>query len=192
MFFNKLEKKSDEDLMCAVQHGDRKAMTVLYRRYATPLLRYFHRMLWKKETLAQDFLHDLFVKIIDHPEYFKATFRFSTWVYSIAHNMCKNEYRKQNFRKQLSSRADEISGQDSHDHFVAREFMEALDSALDQLSEDDKNIFVLRHELDLPVQEIATMVNLPEGTVKSKLFYIKKKLAGQLVVFQNDALYGKK
>ena len=192
MFFNKLERKSDEDLMQGIQHGDRQAMTVLYRRYAPLLLRYFYRMLWKEQTTAQDFLQDVFVKIIDRPESFKSGSRFSTWIYSIAHNMCKNEYRKRAFRKTESDYTVDVSSDhDTHAHLAADEFKAALDKELNRLDEDDKNIFVLRYELDLPVAEIALMTNEAEGTVKSKLFYIRKKLAKQLVVFQTDTLYGK-
>jgi RNA polymerase sigma-70 factor (ECF subfamily) len=184
MFFTRLENKTDEQLMSLVQQGNSKAMTLLYRRYASLLLRYFFRMLWKKEVLAQDFLHDLFLKVIERADQFKTSQRFSTWLYSAAHNMCKNEYRKQAFRKAVHDLPEnETSPENIHDDLVQKEFREALDDALKDLDENDRNLFVLRHELEMTVEEIAGLVNIPQGTVKSKLFYMKKKLAAQLHMF---------
>jgi RNA polymerase sigma-70 factor (ECF subfamily) len=184
MFFSQLSKKSDEDLMVLVQHGNSKAMTELYLRYSSKLLRYFYRMLYQKEAVAQDFLHDLFLKLIERGDQFKSGSRFSTWLYSIAHNMCKNEYRKQSLRGNERQFYQEPIADDLHENFTQQEFRVALEQALDLMDEEDKNLFVLRHELEFPVEEIAGMINCPEGTVKSRLFYLKKKLAKQLCWFE--------
>lgn len=187
MFFKRLEDKTDEQLMVLVQQGHTDAMTLLYRRYAKALLRYFFRMLWKKESLAQDFLHDLFLKIIERADHFKEGYRFSTWLYSSAYNMCKNEYRKQAFREAVQISGIQTTSPDAHDDLTQKEFREALDDALNVLEEDDKNLFVLRFEMEMPVDEIAALVSIPAGTVKSRIFYLKKKLALQLQMFQmND------
>lgn len=185
MFFNRLNQKTDEELMRLVQQSDSRAMTELYHRYAQRLLRYFYRMLWKKEALAQDFLHDLFVKLIEHAEKFKAGYRFSTWIYSIANNMCKNEYRKQAFMgvDNNAPAQEPDAGDVIHQEMERKEFQEALENALNRLDEDDKNLFTLRYVLELPVDEIALIINCPAGTVKSRLFYLKKKLAKQLNMF---------
>src|SRR6478752_1050031 len=90
--------RSDEELMRLLQRGEEQALVHLYDRYGRKLLRYFHRMLWRDETRAQDFLQDLFMKVMEHPNHFNSDRKFSTWLYSVAHNMCKNEYRKQKLR----------------------------------------------------------------------------------------------
>jgi len=90
----KLARLPDEALMEKIRQGNQAAFTELYGRYNASLLRYFTRMLWHNRALAEDFLHDFFLKVIRHPQYFDSSRRFSTWAYSIAHNMCKNEYRK--------------------------------------------------------------------------------------------------
>jgi RNA polymerase sigma-70 factor (ECF subfamily) len=193
MFFTRLDKKSDEELMRLVQTGDGNAMTILYKRYSVPLLRYFYRMLWKQEALAQDTLHDLFVKVIERAGQFNTDRRFSTWLYAAAHNMCKNEYRKVAFRRaadlvaRVALHADERIHQDMDD----QAFLKTLDKVLDKMDEDDKNLFVLRHELEMPVEEIARLLDCPVGTVKSRLFYLRKELAREMHMFHtNIKIYG--
>ena len=76
---------------------------------------------------------------------------------------------------------------DVHEDLAQKEFREALDDALNVLEEDDKNLFVLRFEMEMTVDEISALVSIPAGTVKSRIFYLKKKLALQLHMFQmND------
>jgi RNA polymerase sigma-70 factor, ECF subfamily len=186
MLFKTRQNKTDEQLMALVQQGDHEAMTLLYRRYAKPLLRYFFRMLWKQEPLAQDFLHDLFLKVIERADQFRTGSRFSTWLYSSAHNMCKNEYRRQAFRKSVEEFSGEGSPENIHDDLAQKEFRTALDDLLNAFDEDDKNLFVLRHELEMSIDEIAVLVDRPAGTIKSRLFYLKKKLATRLHMFQVD------
>ena len=91
LFFKPSYKKSsDEELMLSISKGEKKAFDELYARYADALLRYFTRLLWKDREKAEDFVHDLFAKIIQKPELFDASRTFKTWVYSVANNMCKN------------------------------------------------------------------------------------------------------
>src|SRR5687768_6091898 len=86
--------KSDEELMALVERGSHASLDELYARYSGRLLAYFTRMLDRDEALAQDFLHDLFLKIKERPELVDTRRGFRTWMYSVAHNMCKNEYRR--------------------------------------------------------------------------------------------------
>jgi RNA polymerase sigma-70 factor (ECF subfamily) len=179
MFFN-LKKKSDEQLMQLITEGNSRALTELYERYSVKMLRYFFRMLWKDKVKAEDFLQDLFIKIIEQPRHFNGTQKFSTWIYSVANNMCKNEYRKKAFRDSVNINdlkvASDVTGEISH----GDEIKDALENALTLLSEEEKHLYSLRYEVDLPLEEIAALENLPVGTIKSRLFYLKKKLADAL------------
>lgn len=181
MFFNH-RKKADEELMRLMQAGNNSAFTELYRRYSVKMVRYFYRMLWKDNEKAQDFLHDLFMRIIENPLQFNSERKFSTWLYSVAHNMCKNEYRRKTFRdavhqhkglEVIRERVEEID-------LSKDEFNQALDRVVVELDVDDKNLYALRFELELPLEEIALALECPVGTVKSRIFYLKKKLAMQL------------
>ncbi len=170
----------DEELMRLVQQGNERALVELYERYSTKMVRYFHRMLWRDEEKAQDFLHDLFLKIIEQPQKFDTERTFRTWLYSAAFNMCKNEYRRQSFRNQQVIEQSEIVFQPDAD---LQDFKRLLDVGLQEIDEVDRNLFVLKYELDLPLAEIGKILDCPEGTVKSRIFYLKKKLTRYLRVF---------
>jgi RNA polymerase sigma-70 factor (ECF subfamily) len=184
MFFNRLNKKTDEELMLLISNGEERALTELYHRYSKPMVRYFFRMLWKDENKAQDFLHDLFIKIIETPQIFNPEKKLSTWLFSIAHNMCKNEYRRQNFRNAAQLIIDEKVESTAGRQLDHDEFRRALDIVLSKWNEDDKSLFVMRHEMDMSIAEISEALSLPEGTVKSRWFYMRKSLAEQLHAFE--------
>jgi RNA polymerase sigma-70 factor (ECF subfamily) len=183
MFFKpKLARLPDEELMQKIHQGSEAAITELYTRYSTSLLRYFTRMLWNNRDMAEDFLHDLFLKIIHNPQQFDVNRKFSTWAYSVAHNMCKNEYRKKQ-----NQRLDGVEIKHSPD--LDRELdlfsaNEKLTMLLETLEEDDKTIFLLRYEEELSIAQISQIVFMPEGTVKSRLFYLRKQLAVELNEFK--------
>lgn len=176
---------SDEALMEAVSKGDKRAFDELYSRYASPLLGYFMRMMWKDREKAEDFVHDLFAKIIRKPEYFDPSRSFKTWVYSVANNMCKNEYKKHEVRKNTSSGLDQhfAVGDDSRNvmnEVQDMQFKDAFEDCLDLLDDKHKEVFVLRHVDGLSIKEIAECIEISEGTVKSRLFYATKYLAESL------------
>ena len=91
-------KLSDERLMELIVRGDERAFGALYDRYHSRLLNYFHRMLWHDRERAQDFLQELFTKVARNPASYDPARPFCTWLFSVANNMCKNEYRKEEVR----------------------------------------------------------------------------------------------
>jgi RNA polymerase sigma-70 factor (ECF subfamily) len=183
LFFNHdLKKLSDEALMEKASQGSERALEVIYHRYSQPLLRYFYRMLWQDKPKAEDFLHDLFIRILDNRTAFDSSRKFSTWLYSIAYNMCKNEYRRQAFRKQANSLIviSDHTHESVSNHLDQLAFQQKLDQVLCEEDEDVRAMFSLRFELEMDVSEIARVLQCPEGTVKSRLFYLKKRLASRL------------
>ena len=95
---NRFKQSSDEELMSAIQNGSSGSLGELYNRYSKRILVYFYRMLGSEEK-AQDYLQDIFLKLIEHPYAFDTSRTFSKWIFSIAANMCKNEYRYIEVRK---------------------------------------------------------------------------------------------
>jgi RNA polymerase sigma-70 factor, ECF subfamily len=184
MFFrNAFKELSDEILMEKISEGSEPALEVIYDRYSQPLLRYFYRMLWKNRELAEDFLQDIFIKIL-RVKNFDNTRTFSTWIYSVAHNMCKNEYRKHAFRASATLAISEFVHEEISTQLDHHSFNKVIEDTLREEDEEISTMFVLRFELDMEVSEIARVLNCPEGTIKSRLFYLKKKLASQLCQYK--------
>ncbi|HWA33348.1 MAG TPA: sigma-70 family RNA polymerase sigma factor, partial [Cyclobacteriaceae bacterium] len=127
--------------------------------------------------------HDLFVKIIERSAQFNPEKKFSTWIYSAAFNMCKNEYRRQSVRQDVHVEMNDSGIKNPESAMETKEFMETLERLLKQSDEGDRNLFVLRYELEMPLAQIAEIFECPEGTVKSRIFYLKKKLALDLQAF---------
>lgn len=83
-----LNELTDERLMQLITTGDNDAFNILYNRYKNRLLYYFFRMLWNSQELAQDFLQEIFYKIIEKPHLFNPKQNFKKWIFSVANNMC--------------------------------------------------------------------------------------------------------
>jgi RNA polymerase sigma-70 factor, ECF subfamily len=182
------ESSSDETLMARVQHGDARAMAVLYRRYSGPLLAFYCRMLNGERELAEDMLQDTFLRLIDRAGLFIQGRKFSTWLYCMAYNLCKNEYRRRRVRSPNAVKAhqsgDSPSTENTFDEVSHRLLSDAVFQELDKLDEDKKALFLLRNHQDLSIREIADITGLAEGTVKSRLFHISRILAVRLSRFQ--------
>jgi RNA polymerase sigma-70 factor (ECF subfamily) len=179
---------TDESLMQAISNGDKRAFDELYERYSAALLRYFMRMLWRDREKSEDFVHDLFAKIVQKPEYFDTSRSFKTWMYSVANNMCKNEYKKQEVRKGISNGLDNHYALNDKNVNVLNEvqdnfFQEAFQKSLVDLDEKHREAFSLRHLEGLSIKEIAAVLEINEGTVKSRLFYATKYLSASLKEF---------
>lgn len=180
MFFKKqLAHCTDEELMQKVQQGSEAALTEVYQRYSIPLLRYFTRMLWHDVHAGQDFLQDLFLKVLDNPGRFDATRKFSTWIYSVAHNMCKNEYRRRENAESIVIPI-ERSSSDKSNLIDERDFKTRLDFLLETLDEESKTLFLLRYEQEFDLTKISDILGIPVGTIKSRLFYLRKGLSKEL------------
>jgi RNA polymerase sigma-70 factor (ECF subfamily) len=179
---------SDEKLVQEMQQGKEQAFQELYDRYAQNLLQYFYRRMWKDKEKAEDFVHDLFTKLIKNPDSFDISRSFKTWVFSVANNMTINEYKKQAVRSVVTSGEEaeyQASTAASADSLVQDDmFREALEKELVQLDDKHREVFELRHVQGFSVKEIAETLGINEGTVKSRVFYAVKQLTGKLVEYR--------
>ena len=179
---------TDESLMVSISKGDKRAFDEVYNRYSGPLLGYFVSKLWRDREKAEDFVHDIFAKIIKKPELFDPSRKFKTWFYSVANNMCKNEYKKQEVRKNTSTGLDQhYSLSDVNSNVMSEvqdaQFREEFEDSLEALDNKHKEVFRLRHLDGLSIKEIAEVLEISDGTVKSRLFYATKYLAKSLKEF---------
>jgi len=180
--------------MALIGRGETSAFDELYRRYSTRVLRYFYRMLGNDEEMAQDFLHDIFMKLVERPQLFASGRRFSTWIFSVAHNMCKNEYRSRQVRQMVPAELDELptAFECELEKIDRREFRAMLDLEIDALDEEHRTAFLLRYQEGFSIREIGEAMGCAEGTVKSRLFYTVRRLAQRLKQFDpriTDQIY---
>ena len=191
IFKNKYRKFSDEKLMGCIQRGDTSAFNELYNRYSKRLLFYFFRELGGDEGKAQDFLQEIFLKIVEKSELFRTDKKFSTWIFTVAYNLCKNEYRRLEVREIVATNADmdqmsqgfESEYHPSEQKVDQKVFKRALLDELEKFDDGHRSAFLLRHQQNLSIREIGEILGCSEGTVKSRLFYTTQKLASKLKAF---------
>lgn len=179
----------DEALLPHIAAGTAAAFDELYGRYGKRMFSYFFRMLWKNKELAEDFVQELFVKVIQHAGSFETSLSFSTWLYSMAHNMCKNEYRKAEVRTKYAGTTKNTGMQTEQQNPDLQRFKAAVASCISKLSEEKRSLFVLRFQEHLSVPEISTILQVPEGTIKSRLFYLLKEIKEDLYEFKTLHIY---
>ncbi|HAB17073.1 MAG TPA: sigma-70 family RNA polymerase sigma factor [Verrucomicrobiota bacterium] len=180
---------TDEQAMWRVQTtDDHAAFARLVERWETPIQRLCARMtgdLHRAEDLAQE----AFTRVFSRRRDFEPSGRFSTWLWRIAINLCHDELRRRQRRPECSldepAAEDGPSGADSREGaaLTPAEVVEKLEQAelvrraVLRLSESLRTVVILRHYEGLKFNEIAEVLGIPEGTVKSRMFEALERLA---------------
>jgi len=176
------QESSDEDLMRMLQCGDRGAFDEVYRRYSVRLLHFMYKMLSDEER-AQDLLQDLFLLLVESPEKFNADRKFQPWVFTVAANLCRKEYRGP-IKTEIYDNISSISADELMAPIDNAIFKKHLRKQLQTLEFEHKTTFMLRYQEGFKIKQIAEIMNCSEGTVKSRIFYTNKKLAKNLKDFK--------
>ncbi len=175
---------TDEQLMAFICKGNPKAFELLYDRFFDKLV-WFAQIFISEKQKAEDIVQEVFIKIIENPRQFDKNKKFTTWVYTITGNACKNTLRnEQNHSRILGQNIQKntnIQQQHSIDKSILRE---KIQTAFNELSEKEKSIYTLRFEQELSIKEIAEIENIPEGSVKSGIYYLLKKITPHLKEFK--------
>lgn len=175
----------DEELLPLIADGDSLAFEEIYSRYGQRLFSYFFRMLWKNKELAEDFTQDLFLKLVKHAARFNIEKSFTTWLYSIAYNMCKNEYRKHEIRTiHVEAQKKNQFASTNEVNIDLQRFKEAVHKYVGELNEEKRTLYILRFQENLTVPNISEILHVPEGTIKSRIFYLLKEMKGKLKEFE--------
>lgn len=189
VFGKKYRNSADEELMLLIGNNDTKAFEELYKRYGKKIHYYFFRMLGYDKEKANDFTQDIFLKVIEKHNSYNKRLKFSTWLYSLATNMCRNEYKhsevklKHDEEYKNTTETIYINKFDSnHDIGI---FKINLEKELNELETNHKTTFVLRYQEELSIKEIAEIMDCSEGTVKSRIFYTLQKLSQKLKTFNH-------
>lgn len=181
---------SDAKLMRLITKGDEQAFSVLYDRYGEKMHRYFYRMLWQERQKAEDFTQELFLKIINKPHLYDPNRNFSSWLFQVAANMVKNEYRRHARQPEITGELPIDLSLEESSFFECSDrkyFRRELEAALNRLSADHRQCFVLRYLEEKSIKDISEILDCPEGTVKSRLYYALKKLAKSLQLFKPES-----
>jgi RNA polymerase sigma-70 factor (ECF subfamily) len=185
LFRKDIASFSDEELMVLLASKRKnEALTELHSRYAKRILGFFIRMFKGDQAKSQDFTQDLFLRVFEKHAQFNPERKFYTWMYVIASNMCKTEFRKLP-DLQIPENESTISlGSKWNENIVDKAlFQTELKKAIEQLEEYHQIAFVLRYMQELSIKEIAEITEVSEGTVKSRLFYATKKITVKLELF---------
>lgn len=182
---------SDEQAMWRVQkEDDEEAFTLLVKRWRSAIWRLCTRMTGDPHR-AEDLTQEVFLRLYSHRLQYRAEARFSTFLWHIAINLCRDEFRRIQRRQELNlanvSSSEPTAVETSSDHLpwpdesmMAGEQAAQVRRALARLSESHRSVLVLRHYEGLKFREIAQVLEIPEGTVKSRMAEALSQL-GQLL-----------
>ena len=168
---------SDEILIKKFQEGDVGAYNQLVFRFKDRLLNFIYRFVNDLD-LAEDLVQDTLLKLYTHKDSYQEIAKFSTWLYTIAANLARTELRKKKRRKTFSvtelSREDRefiiaSSDVDPSEDLSSQNFEKSVQQALAELPDDFKTIIILRDIQELSYDEISKIVDVPLGTVKSRI-----------------------
>jgi RNA polymerase sigma-70 factor (ECF subfamily) len=183
-FFKPLASLTDEELMQRVScKDDDRAFDLLYRRHARRLMGFFFRQLDRNEAVAADFTQDAFMRIWTARNKFVGT-NFRTWLFTIAFNLVKNHYRhaehQQHYEQFLALHQAVTEDSNVVETLDGEALDRALKQELERMSPDALLLFSLRFEEELSVPQIAEVMAIPEGTVKSRLHTLTQTLKKKL------------
>ena len=197
---DKRSEVSDETLMIRYQRGDRTAFIALVQRHQTPLYNFAFRQL-RVQSAAEDVVQEAFIRVVQNAADFKHEARFTTWVYTITRNLCIDQMRKRALRKHAS--LDDARGADSDGPTLGEltadkranvereatgdELKERIARAVDELPDDQREVFLMREVSNLPFKEIADITGVPENTVKSRMRYALERLQAALSEYEEFA-----
>ena len=176
-----LKALDDSAVVAAFLAGNRRAFNELVERYQNRLLNFVYRTTGDRER-AEDLVQETFIRVYRHLHRFDQTKKFSTWVYTIASNLAKNELRNrsrnplvlfQTLMKNRDADTRPLEWEDNtyrpDDLFRKRHLKSQVDAAVDQLPEHHRTVFILREMEGKTYEEIAEITATNLGTVKSRL-----------------------
>ena len=175
---------TDEDLLLAVRGGNVESLGVLVSRWEDPLYRFVSRMVDRPDD-ARDVCQETFLRILRRSDAFREGARFSTWMYQIALNLCRDRARRRKRWGRVvvgsttplsddapprESAAPETADTHPGTALEAAERRRAVQRALTRLPNDQREVLLLKEYVGLKFREIAEVLEVPESTVKSRMY----------------------
>jgi len=185
----------DVELMLRVREGDPEAFSDVVDRHQKPLLNYFYRLTWDRQR-SEDLAQEVFLRLFKARASYSPQAKFTTYLYRIARNLWIDRYRSRKSSPSETSLDGPIGreggrelrlrdriaapGRSPAEEAGGRELVRALKSAVDELPEEQRQVFVLAQWKGLPYAQISEIMEIPEGTVKSRMHAAVKRLRGLL------------
>lgn len=174
------ETLSDEELMEEIVRGSEEAFAALVRRYQSRIINAVSRLISDRDR-AQEIAQETFLRVFIHRERYRPSGKFSTWLYTIAMNLAKNEIRRRVRSRAVVSLEKLIEATGDGGAFVAdpgpgpdrsfrrREIQGKVSEAIDRLPRKFREVLVLRDMQQLSYEEIGEVLHIPGGTVRSRI-----------------------
>lgn len=177
--------KDERELLKLLVKGDEEAYRYIYRRYAPKIGALAKSYLGSDD--VDDIIQEVFLRIYKSVRRFRGDARLSTWIYKITINVCNNVYKKLKNRDILIDFSENNDNDDEYrlqygteedvqKNVVSEIEIEVLRKALARLTPEDRTILYMKEVDGLTYAEIGKILEKPEGTIKSKLHYIKELL----------------
>ncbi len=174
----------DSELMARYRDGDEQAFAALVDRYQRPLVNFFYRLVWNRAT-AEDYAQEVFARVIRHRGSYRPEAKFSTYLFRIARNYWIDRLRERASSPppasletplsgcdgQAPSLRDTVAGKEPEPPEALRqqEIGRRVRAAVEALPEEQRLVFVLSENQGLRYAEIAEVMEIPVGTVKSRM-----------------------
>ena len=181
---NAIRDLSDPDLIIGILRGRDDGFEELVRRYQRPITNYIFRMLNDYDS-SLDVSQEVFIKVYNSLSRYSSEYKFSTWLYRIAHNAAIDHMRRNSMNSQSieTENADgtyqlqlESSGPTPEQDRERSEWRSEIESVVKCLPAAYRDLIVLRHSQDMSYDEIAEVTGLPLGTVKNRLFRAREMM----------------
>jgi RNA polymerase sigma-70 factor (ECF subfamily) len=179
-------RQSDENLVRAIGTGSQGAMHTLYERHHTRVYRFITRLVFGTGC-AEDLMTEVFLSVWRQAGTFENRSKVSTWILSIARFKALTALSRRRDR-QLDEAATEMVADtaDTPEQMVLRADRNAqLRGCITQMSREHREVIDLVYYHDKSVEEVAEIIHLPKNTVKTRMFYARKRLAGLLSTHQD-------
>ncbi|MFD0712486.1 RNA polymerase sigma factor [Paenibacillus sp. GCM10027626] len=174
---------TDEELLDGMAAGDQASFEALIHRYHAPLSGFLQRHL-RDQGRAEDFVQETFLRLIRQLKERKPPDNVQAWLYRVALNLCRDYWKSAHYRNVQTSFAEPPEQRDTTPSVVElaerQETRKEIQHSLDSLPEVQKEIITLRFYQDLKLQDIADIVSLPLGSVKTHLYNGLRKLKSRL------------
>ena len=189
IFQRDLAAVNDRDLVASAVIGAEGSFEELVRRYQRPISAYVYRMVGNYES-ALDLTQEIFIKVYSSLARYRSEFKFSTWIYKIAHNAAVDHLRRTTTREQslvLGTEGDqfdlpvESKRLSPEQESEQRERRVEIETVVRALPANYRELIILRHSQDLSYEEIVEVTGLPLGTVKNRLFRAREMMRQQFV-----------